>query len=59
MGQTAGTSVNITHSAGQQVIAELARGGIQASTRYLSEKLREVRVTLKATHQILLVSIEN
>ena len=59
VGQTAGTSVNITHSAGQQVLAELARGGIQASSRYLSEKLREVRITLKANHQILLISKEN
>lgn len=59
VGQTAGTSVNITHSAEQQVLAELARGGIQASSRYLSEKLREVRITLKANHQILLISKEN
>lgn len=59
VGQTAGTSVNITHSAGQQVLAELARDGILASSRYLSEKLREVRITLKANHQILLISKEN
>ena len=55
-GQTAGTSVNITRSAGQQVLSELARGGVQASSRYVAEKLREVKVTLKADHRILLIS---
>lgn len=55
-GQTAGTSVNITRSAGQQVLSELARGGLQASSRYVAEKLREVKVTLKADHRILLIS---
>ena len=56
VGQTAGTSVNITRSAGQQVLSELARGGLQASSRYVAEKLREVKVTLKADHRILLIS---
>ncbi|WP_302431902.1 conjugative transposon protein TraM [uncultured Alistipes sp.] len=55
-GQTAGTSVNITRSAGQQVLSELARGGLQASSRYVAEKLREVKVTLKADLRILLIS---
>ena len=55
-GQTAGTSVHITRSAGQQVLSELARGGLQASSRYVAEKLREVKVTLKADHRILLIS---
>ena len=55
-GQTAGTSVNITRSAGQQVLSELARGGLQASSRYVAEKLREMKVTLKADHRILLIS---
>lgn len=55
-GQTAGTSVNVTRSAGQQVLSELARGGLQASSRYVAEKLREVKVTLKADHRVLLIS---
>ena len=56
VGQTAGTSVNVTRSAGQQVLSELARGGLQASSQYIAEKLREVKITLKANHQLLLIS---
>lgn len=56
VGQTAGTSVCVTHSAGQQVLSELARGGLQASSQYVAEKLREVKITLKTNHQLLLIS---
>ena len=58
VGQTAGTSVNVTRSAGQQVFSELARGGLQASSQYVAGKLREVKITLKANHQLLLISKE-
>ncbi len=58
IGQTAGTSINVTHSTGQAVLSELARGGLQASSRYVSEKLREVKITLKANHRVLLISKE-
>lgn len=56
VGQTAGSSVNVTRSAGQQVLSELARGGLQASSQYVAGKLREVKITLKANHQLLLIS---
>ena len=56
VGQTAGTSVNVTRSAGQQVLSELARGGLQASSQYVAGKLCEVKITLKANHQLLLIS---
>ena len=58
VGQTAGTSVNVTRSARQQVLSELARGGLQASSQYVAGKLREVKITLKANHQLLLISKE-
>ena len=56
VGQTTGTSVNVTRSAGQQVLSELARGGLQASSQYVAGKLREVKITLKANYQLLLIS---
>ena len=56
VGQTAGTSVNVTRSAWQQVLSELARGGLQASSQYVAGKLREVKITLKDNHQLLLIS---
>ena len=58
VGQTAGTSVNVTRSAGQQVLSTVAQGGLQASSRYIAEKLREVKITLKANPQLLLISKE-
>ena len=58
VGQTAGTSVSVTHSAGQQVLSTVAQGGLQASSRYIAEKLREVKITLKANHRLLLISKE-
>ncbi len=58
VGQTAGTSVNVTRSAGQQVLSTVAQGGLQASSRYIAEKLREVKITLKANHRLLLISKE-
>lgn len=53
-----GTSVSITRSAGQQVAMDVARGLITGGSQYLSEKLREVKVTVKANYQILLIPKE-
>lgn len=58
IGQTAGTSINVTRSAGQQIVSDLSRGALQASGRYVAEKLKEVKVTLKADHRVLLISKE-
>lgn len=58
IGQTAGTSINVTRSAGQQIVSDLSRGALQASSRYVAEKLREIKVTLKADHRLLLISKE-
>jgi len=58
IGQTAGTSINVTRSAGQQIVSDLSQGAIQASSRYASEKLKEIKVTLKANYQVLLISKE-
>lgn len=58
IGRDVGMSVNVTRSAGQQVVSELSRGALQATTRYAAEKLKEVKITLKANHQLLLISRE-
>lgn len=58
IGQTAGTSINVTRSAGQQIVSDLSCGALQASSRYVAEKLKEIKVTLKADHQLLLISKE-
>lgn len=56
MGQSAGTSVMLTQSAGQQAAADLSRGVVQGISGYFSKKVKAAKVTLKAGHQLLLVS---
>lgn len=56
MSQTGGTSVMLTQNAGQQVAADLSRGVVQGISSYFSKKVRTPKVTLKAGHQIFLVS---
>lgn len=56
MSQTGGTSVMLTQSAGQQVAADLSRGVVQGISGYFSKKIRTAKVTVKAGHQVFLVS---
>ena len=56
MSQNSGTSVMLTQSAGQQVAADLSRGVVQGVSGYFAKKVRTPKVTLKAGHQVFLVS---
>lgn len=56
MSQTSGTSVMLTQSAGQQAAADLSRGLVQGVSGYFSKKVRTPKVTIKAGHQLFLVS---
>lgn len=56
MGNTAGSSFTINRSAGQQLVADASRGLIQGVSGYFSKKVRAQKVTLKAGHQVYLVS---
>jgi conjugative transposon TraM protein len=56
MSQTAGTNMMLTRSAGQQIAADLSRGVVQGVSGYFSKKVRVQKVTLKAGHQVFLVS---
>ena len=58
IGQQTGTSINISRNAGQQVLADISRTALRATTRYAAEKLKEVKITLKADHRIYLLSKE-
>lgn len=55
MGQTSGTSLMLTQSAGQQAAADLSRGLVQGISGYFSKKVKAPKVILKAGHQLLLV----
>jgi conjugative transposon TraM protein len=54
-GSGMGSSISITQNAGQQVAADLSRGAIQGTSQYLSKKMRQVKIHLKAGHQLLLL----
>jgi conjugative transposon TraM protein len=56
MSQQSGTSLMLTQSAGQQIAAEMGKGVVQGISGYFSKKVRTPKVTLKAGHQVFLVS---
>lgn len=56
MSQTSGTSIMMTRSAGQQAAGDLSRGVVQGISGYFSKKVRTPKVTVKAGHQLFLVS---
>lgn len=56
MSQASGTSVMLTQSAGQQAAADLSRGVVQGISGYFTKKVRAPKVTLKAEHQVFLVT---
>ena len=59
MGQTSGTNVMMTQSAGQQVAADLGRGVVQGLSGYFQKRVRQLKVTVKAGHQVLLIPKNN
>ena len=56
MGGSLGTNVSITRSAGQQLAMDLSRSVMQGGTQFLSQKLRAVKIKLKAGYKVLLVT---
>ncbi|MBF6643944.1 MULTISPECIES: conjugative transposon protein TraM [Chryseobacterium] len=56
MGQSSGTSVMLTSSTGQQVASDLSRGMVQGLSGYFQKKVRSPKVTVKAGHQVYLLS---
>lgn len=60
MGGNLGSSINITQQrAGEQLITDLGRGVIQGTSQYISKKVLQIKVTLKAGHKLLLLPKEN
>lgn len=55
MGTSMGSSITITDDAGSQLAADLGRSAIQGISQYVSKKMRAVKITLKANHQVLLL----
>lgn len=59
MSQTSGTNIMMTQSAGQQIAADLSRGVVQGLSGYFQKKVRQLKATVKAGHQVLLVPQNN
>lgn len=59
VGSNMGSSISVTHSAGQQIAMDISRSLIQSGTQLLSKKVRAVRITLKAGYKVLLVPKES
>lgn len=59
VGSSFGSSISIARDAGQQVAMDLVRGAMTGGTQYLSAKLHEVKINLKAGYELLLISKED
>ena len=58
IGSSLGQSITLARDAGQQVAMDVTRGVLSGGTQYLSDKLREVKIHLKAGYRLLLISQE-
>ncbi len=60
LGQNLGTGISITNqSAKDQLLSELGRGAIQGVSQYISRKMREEKVHLKAGYTLMLYQKDN
>lgn len=57
--QSMGGSISFAGSAGQQVAMDLTRGVLQGGTRFISQRVKAVKVKLKAGYRVLLVTKNN
>lgn len=55
MGSGMSSSITITDDAGSQLLADVGRSAVQGLSQYISEKMREVKITLKAGYHVFLV----
>lgn len=54
-GSGLGSSITITDDAGTQLLSDLGRSVIQGMAQYVGQKIRQVKVTLKAGYRVLLL----
>lgn len=54
MGSTVGSSINISTDVGAQLASDVGKGLLNGVSQYLTKKIREVKVHLKAGHKVML-----
>lgn len=55
LGNSSG-SVSLNNSASEQLITDMGRGFIQGTSNYLKNKIQRTKITVKAGHELLLLS---
>ena len=58
-GSSLGSSINISTDAGAQLASDLGKGVIQGTSQYIAQKMRTVKVHLKAGYKVMLYQPEN
>ncbi|MBT2559820.1 conjugative transposon protein TraM [Pedobacter sp. ISL-68] len=56
MGNTSGTSVSLSSTAGQQITSDLSKSVVQGISGYFSKKVRTPKVTLKTGYKVFLIA---
>lgn len=56
MGNTSGTSVSLSSTAGQQITTDLSKSLVQGVSGYFAKKVRMPKITLKAGYQLFLMA---
>lgn len=59
MGSSLGSSINISTDAGAQLASDLGKGVIQGTSQYIAQKMRTVKVHLKAGYKVMLYQLED
>ena len=58
MGNSLGSSINISTDAGAQLASDLGKGVIQGASQYIAKKMRAVKVHLKSGYRVMLYQPE-
>lgn len=59
MGSSVGSSINISTNTGAQIVSDVGRGLLNGVGQYLTKKVRQVKVHLKAGYKVMLKSCAN
>lgn len=56
LGNASGTAFSMNNSASDQLLTDMGRGVLQGTSNYLKKKIQHTKITLKAGHNVLLLS---
>jgi len=56
LGNASGNGFSLNNSASKQLLTDLGKGAIQGTSNYLKNKIQQTKITIKAGHDILLLS---